>query len=332
MSFSRPVIALTCGDPAGIGPEIIIKSLLSGSDGFIPVIYGKREVFQSISRHALKLYEASSIDDVLSAYIAGSIPIIDPLPDMQGEFMPGEPTLDGSRLAMEAVTRAAHDALAGRVDAVVTAPIYKKGIQAAGYTCHGHTDYLAGISGTTEYAMMLTGGGLNVVLVTIHIPLTQVVNQLNQDAIVRTLRITHDGLQLFGYKAPRIALCGLNPHAGEEGMLGTEEQTILEPAVAQARHEGINVTGIFPADTVFWDALHGAADVVVALYHDQGLIPVKLLAFDSGVNCTLGLPFVRTSPDHGTAFNIAGQNRANANSFSAAIKTALKICKNRHND
>ncbi|MEW6534266.1 MAG: 4-hydroxythreonine-4-phosphate dehydrogenase PdxA [Candidatus Auribacterota bacterium] len=329
MFTSRPVIGLTIGDPAGIGPEVILKSLRDCKLNFDPLLIGHTEIFQlynGLCGLDWSFREVSSISEISAISNSRTLPVYSLTPKREIKFQPGKPNTDGAALAMEAVATAVSLAKKKEIHAIVTAPIYKKGIQQAGYIFNGHTDYIAHLTGTDDYAMMLTGEGLSVVLVTIHIPFRQIRDQLTVESVVRTLRITHNGFRQFGLSSPRIALCGLNPHAGEEGMLGDEEITILQPAVAQARAENINVTGIFPPDTVFWDTVHGAADVVVALYHDQGLIPLKLLAFDKGVNCTLGLPIVRTSPDHGTAFGIAGKNQANPASFTEAIKLALKMC------
>jgi 4-hydroxythreonine-4-phosphate dehydrogenase len=217
------------------------------------------------------------------------------------------------------------------VDAVVTAPIAKESWKLAGYGYPGHTELFAQRTGSRRYAMMFTGGPLKVVLATVHIPLMGIWNRLNIGAVFQPIELMHQTLvEWFDTPRPRIAVCGLNPHASEHGQFGDEEERIIAPAILMARDQGIDVTGPHPPDTVFLKARDGHFDAVVALYHDQGLIPVKLLAFDQAVNCTIGLPIVRTSPDHGTAFDIVGRNRANPGSMRAAIELAIDLSVKRH--
>ncbi|HDL63859.1 MAG TPA: 4-hydroxythreonine-4-phosphate dehydrogenase PdxA [Proteobacteria bacterium] len=213
----------------------------------------------------------------------------------------------------------------GEVSALITGPINKEGIHRAGYKFQGHTDYLAYLTGTDNYAMMLIGGDIRVVLVTVHIPLAEVSSSLNKEEIVRKIYLARDAMLRFGIGEPRIAVAGLNPHAGEGGAFGREELDIITPAVEECRGEGLLVQGPLPPDTLFYKMLQGEYDVAVVMYHDQGLIPLKMLAFDRGVNITLGLPFVRTSPDHGTAYDIAGQGKANPDSMIEAINTACLL-------
>lgn len=326
----KPILGISVGDPAGIGPEIILKSLVTRHRDFVPLLIGKLSIFQfynDLHKIGLSFYPISEVSQIGESE---KIPVLDIMPDEDIPFTPGIPSIPGARLAMEAVRTGAELALHSKTAALITAPIHKKGINDAGYRFHGHTDFLAAITNTEKYAMMLVGGGLRVVLVTIHIPFHQILAHLTVDAVYSTIEITHDGLTQFGIAHPRIALCGLNPHAGEEGLLGTEEITVLKPALERAKARGITVTGIYPPDTIYWEALGGACDVVIALYHDQGLIPIKALAFDKGVNVTLGLPVIRTSPDHGTAFAIAGKNSANPESFKEAIRVARNLVRLRH--
>jgi len=233
------------------------------------------------------------------------------------------------RLAANAVAYldlAIDDALSSRIDAVVTAPINKAALRRAGFRLDGHTGYLAQKSGVTDYAMMFVGGGLKVVLVTVHIALAAVSDRITESAVLEKIRLTDRHLRRwFGMDSPRIAVCGLNPHAGEEGMFGEEESQRMLPAIRTAQSEGIAVSGPYPADTVFNRCKNGEFDVVIAMYHDQGLLPVKLLAFNEGVNITIGLAFVRTSPDHGTAYDIAGKGVAHPGSMIAAILLAAEI-------
>jgi len=323
------IIGITTGDPAGVGPEIILKSILNlkvSGFNFTPVLFGSIEIFEfyrDICGLNIRFECITKIEQIESRE---KIYVMDTVLRSDITVKPSKPDIDGSKLAIESIRRAVDCAMESKIHAVVTAPIYKKGINQAGCNFHGHTGFLAHLTGARNYAMMLAGGGLKVVLATIHIPLREVFDKLSADRIYETIKITHDGLEQFGIRKPRIAVCGLNPHAGEEGLLGNEENEIIRPAVDRAVSQGIGVTGIFPADTVFWDSLQGKSDAVVAMYHDQGLIPIKTLAFDSGINITLGLPIIRTSPDHGTAFNIAGKNIANPASMESAIKFAVEFC------
>jgi 4-hydroxythreonine-4-phosphate dehydrogenase len=233
------------------------------------------------------------------------------------------------RTAANAVTyidRATADAISRRIDGMVTAPINKASLRRAGFPLEGHTDYLAEKSAVSDYAMMFVGGGLRVVLMTVHVALRAVPERITEAAILQRIRLTNRTLKKwFGVAKPRIALCGLNPHAGEEGMFGEEERERMLPALRTAQEEHIGVSGPYPADTVFNRCRNGEFDVVIAMYHDQGLLPVKLLAFEEGVNITIGLPFVRTSPDHGTAYDIAGKGIAHPGSMTAAILLAADI-------
>jgi len=228
--------------------------------------------------------------------------------------------------AVAYIDRATTDALSSRIDAVVTAPINKACLRRAGFPLDGHTNYLAQKSGVSDYAMMFVGGGLRVVLMTVHISLSAVPGSITEPATLAKIRLTHRHLRTwFGIEEPSIAVCGLNPHAGEQGMFGKEESESLLPAIRKAQADGIAVSGPYPADTVFNRCRDGEFDVVIAMYHDQGLLPVKLLAFHEGVNITIGLPFVRTSPDHGTAYDIAGKGVAHPGSMTFAILLAAEI-------
>jgi 4-hydroxythreonine-4-phosphate dehydrogenase len=229
------------------------------------------------------------------------------------------------------IEEAARSVLRGSVDAIATAPISKEHLNLGGYKYPGHTEFLAHLSRVNEVRMMMAGPSLKVVLVTIHEPLALVAKKLSTAGILKTIEITHDFLKgRFGIKKSRIAVAALNPHAGESGMFGAEEKRVILPAVRQAQANGWNVSGPYPADTVYYRAVKGEFDCVVSMYHDQGLIPLKLLHFDEAVNITLGLPFVRTSADHGTAFDIAGKNIADASSMIAAIVTAAKLVRGPH--
>jgi 4-hydroxythreonine-4-phosphate dehydrogenase len=283
-----PRVAITVGDPAGIGPEIAAKAAADPRvlERCSPVIYA-------------------------------------PPPGVQVSV--GMVSAEAGRAAYDLVVRAVEDARAGRVDAVATAPISKLAFARAGLPWKGHTDLLAHLCGVTRVAMMFHAPRLRVVLATVHVPLAEVPRLLTRALVLDTLRLTAESLPRFGVRTPRLALAGLNPHAGESGLLGVEDEMVLTPAVADARDEGLTVTGPVPADTVFVRAVGGEFDAVVACYHDQGLIPVKLLAFGESVNVTLGLPIVRTSVDHGTAFDIAGRGVADAGSLVAAVRLAAQL-------
>jgi 4-hydroxythreonine-4-phosphate dehydrogenase len=227
--------------------------------------------------------------------------------------------------AVDWVVQGARRCLAGELDALVTAPLSKQLLRDAGYRFAGHTELLAHLSGTKKFAMMLVGGPLRVALVTIHVPLARVPRLLSAAKILNVIELSHQACRQFGIRRPKIGVAGLNPHAGEDGLLGGEERRLIAPAVRRAVRKGLDVTGPWPADTLFHQAYHGRFDAVVAMYHDQGLAPLKMIAFDTGVNLTLGLPFVRTSPDHGTAFDIAGKGKARPDSMIAAINLAARL-------
>jgi len=309
-------IAISLGDPAGIGPEVVARALAERPDADVRV-FGDAGV---LARAAVAVGVAAPSPARVRAVTNLAA----------GEVTPGRPN-DVSGLAQLAYLRAATDAaLAGEVAALVTAPISKEWIARAGFTFPGHTEYLAARAGVREFAMMLAGPVLRVTVATTHVPLKDVPRLLTADGIASTIWLTAEGLaRRFGIAQPRVAVAGLNPHAGEAGRFGDEENRLVRPAVDKARARlaaaGLRATidGPLVPDSVFRQAAHGEFDAVVALYHDQGLIPLKLLHFDDGVNITLGLPFVRTSPDHGTAYDIAGQGKARAQSFLAALDLAI---------
>jgi len=288
---SLPVIAVTVGDPSGIGPEIAANASADRRVKAVcrPVLYGPTTV------------------EELAAYPVGVV------------------NADAGQRAYDEVVRAVADCRAGRVDAVATAPINKAAFAAAGLPWRGHTDLLAHLCGVGDAVMMFWSDTLRVVLATVHIPLAEVPRALTSDRMQRTIGVTAASLPKFGITNPRIAVAGLNPHAGEDGLLGREELEQIGPAIQAARATGIDVAGPFPADTIFVRASRGEFDAVIACYHDQGLIPVKLLAFGTAVNVTLGLPIIRTSVDHGTAFDIARQGKADEGSMVEAILLAARL-------
>jgi 4-hydroxythreonine-4-phosphate dehydrogenase len=289
--MSLPVIAVTVGDPSGVGPEIAVKAVRDPHvvGACRPVIYGP---------HA---------------------------PDELEPFPAGEVSPASARAAYDAIVAATEDARAGRVAGVATGPINKEAFAKAGYPWKGHTDLLAHLCGVPKVAMMFWSDRLRVVLATVHIPLVEVSKALTTESVLETIRLTAASMPRFGFTAPSLGVAGINPHAGEHGLLGREDQDVLVPAVWRAREEGIDVRGPFPADTLFVRAARGEFDVVVAAYHDQGLVPVKLLAFGRAVNVTLGLPIVRTSVDHGTAFDIARRGIADEGSLVEAILLAARL-------
>ena len=286
-----PIIAVTVGDPSGIGPEIATKAARNAKVTAVcqPKLYGP--------------YEESA----LASFPAGAV------------------DARSGRAAYDAIVSAVADAKSGAVAAITTAPINKAAFAAAGLPWRGHTDLLAHLCGVEDAVMMFWSEKIRVVLATVHVALRDVPQALTKDALVRTIAVTGKSMPRFGIASPRIAVAGLNPHAGEEGLLGSEDRDVIAPAVATARTEGWRVEGPFPADTLFVRAARGEFDVVVAAYHDQGLVPVKLLAFGSAVNVTLGLPIIRTSVDHGTAFDIARKGVADESSLIEAILLAARL-------
>lgn len=310
------------GDAAGIGPEIIIKLFNQGLS-HPAVVYGDvATLIQCAADLGVKLpiQSIQSPADLPPSGI-GVINRWQPLPPISyGAVHP----LAG-RGAYEYLCHAIDDALEHRIRAIVTAPLHKDAMKAGGIDAPGHTEILAERTNTRDFAMMLSNPELRVMLATIHIPLSQVSSQLTIQKELRVIRLAHQACVHAGISQPRIAVAGLNPHAGENGRFGVEEMHIIEPAIALARTEGIHATGPWPGDTIFMRARRGEFDIVVAQYHDQGLIPVKYLGVEEGVNTTIGLPFIRTSVDHGTAFDIAGKGIANPRSLEVAFKTALEM-------
>lgn len=309
-------LALTAGDPAGIGPEVVLKAVSAEKRPEAELaVYGPADVLEERARRF-----------GLAWPVAG-VRVVDTGP--AGEVVLGRASPAGGRVAAAAVLAAAGDAMAGRVDALVTAPLNKESLAAAGHPWPGHTEMLAEAAGSTDVAMLFVGGGLRVALVTIHQSLRSVPDAVRADEVLRVVRLVHRELPALGAATRRIALCGLNPHAGEGGLFGREEIDVLAPAIARLRGEGIDVAGPFPADSLFVRALRGEFDAVIAQYHDQGLIPVKLVSFGHAVNVTLGLPFVRTSVDHGTGFDIVAAGTADAGSLLAAMDLAATLVENR---
>lgn len=326
---SMQPVGITLGDAAGIGPEIIVKLFQQGLP-WPAVVYGDagalwRAVKQLGLENQLCIEPLERVQDYIPGDITRHIPVINRWQPLPNDLPLGQIHASAGRAAYEYVCHATDDALAGHLRAVVTAPLHKEALQAAGITQPGHTEILAERSGAPYVAMMLANQELRVILVTIHIPLAEVSTRLSVETELTTIRLAHQACRKAGISSPRIAVAGVNPHAGEHGKFGREELDIIEPAIQQAQQEGLLVTGPWPGDTIFMRARRGEFDIVVAQYHDQGLIPVKYLGVDEGVNVTVGLPFVRTSVDHGTAFDIAGHNKADPGSLQAAFTMALSL-------
>lgn len=320
-------VGFTMGDAAGIGPEIIAKTFAAGLQG-PALVYGDAGIMQStLSR--LGLGTRLRVEIVSGPEACPHDPSIIPVLNRWQELPPGlamgEVNAAAGRGAYEYLCHAIDDAMAQRIRAIVTAPLNKKAMQLGGVDYPGHTEILAERSGTQRYGMMLANPELRILLVTIHVPLTAVPGLITFQAELDTIRLAHLACRQAGLQHPRIAVAGLNPHAGEDGRFGREEIETIGPAIEAARAEGLDASGPWPGDTVFMRARMGEFDIVVAQYHDQGLIPVKYLGVEQGVNVTVGLPFVRTSVDHGTAYSIAGRGIADPSSLRAAYETALAM-------
>lgn len=325
--LNLPIIVITMGDPCGVGPEIIIKALQSPEVAKIcvPLVIGDRSALEralSVCGSDLKIREVTAAEDA-RAIPEDTIPLLALSHLTETDMVYGAPTAAAGDAVYRYIRHAAHLCLEGQVAAMATAPISKEAMHRAGHDYPGHTELLAELCETDNFVMMLAGDLLRVSLVTIHEALSDVPRLVTFDQVLKTIRITADGVaRLTGKGSPKLAVLALNPHCGEGGKFGTEEMEIIGPAIESARREGINARGPLSADTLFYFAQQGGYDGVVAMYHDQGLIPFKMLHFDEGVNITLGLPIVRTSVDHGTAYNLAGTGKASEKSLLAAIRMA----------
>ena len=339
LSHDRLPMALSMGDPAGVGPEIILKAFAGhAADMHAVCVIGNLAVMQhhlaQLSAHlpsAIQCHEVLTPVDALRVP-TGHVPVINVTPDADIET--GKVSAAAGRMAADAVTWAARAVLRSEFNALVTAPLHKKALSLAGVAYPGHTEMLQALAAEhlglpvadLPVRMMLSSPGLRVVLVSIHVSLRQAIDAVTTANVLQTLQIIHRSWPALHGRHPRIWVAGLNPHAGEEGLFGLEEIQVIAPAIALANTQGLQVSGPFPPDTVYMQAHQAsgadAPDVVLAMYHDQGLIPVKFWGIEHGVNQTLGLPFVRTSPDHGTAFDIAGQGLADPSSLLAAVRAA----------
>ena len=325
-------IGISLGDITGIGPEVTLKALSveASADGTRYLLIGDAEHARRLNEQlGLKL----SLEDYAGKDKPGRIFLCHPLPDaLPADLLEGSPA--AARAAVAWVREGAERCLRDELDALVTAPVNKEAIVRSGHAFIGQTEYLSQLAGTDRTAMILLGQDdrgrwLRVALATTHLPLKLVSEHLTQSKVEMVIELTAQACRDLGLPRAHVAVCGLNPHAGEGGEMGTEEQTTIRPAVQAARGRQIDVVGPLSADALFYHALRGDYDAVVAMYHDQGLVPLKMIGFENGVNWTLGLPFIRTSPDHGTAYDIAGQGRANPSSMLAALRLAKQLAKSR---
>jgi 4-hydroxythreonine-4-phosphate dehydrogenase len=330
-----PKIGITMGDPTGIGPEIIVKALSMKEPFQVcrPIVFGDREV---LSR-AIQMQRLSTTLKIIEeipedGYLPGKIFLLRLSQLEVNSLRFGQPDRACGEAMVKYIEEAVKWVRGGRLDAITTCPINKQAMNAAGYHFPGHTELLAHLVQTSPVAMMFLGSRWKVVLVTTHLPLKDVSKWITANLILSTVRLAHEGMKkYFGIPHPKMAVLGLNPHCGEEGLLGEEERREILPAIAEAKSLGMDVKGPFPADSFFNLSGHYAFDVVISMYHDQGLIPIKMFDFKEAVNFTLGLPFIRTSVDHGTAYDIAGKGSADPSNLINAILTASNLMKSKRN-
>ncbi|MDE3000169.1 MAG: 4-hydroxythreonine-4-phosphate dehydrogenase PdxA [Gemmatimonadota bacterium] len=324
----RPMLGITMGDVCGIGPEVIVKALSHRNVYAFcrPLVIGDAGVLSASLPHSSRRLEVRSVDGPESGeYRFGRIDIWAPIDVDLARIETGRVCPEAGRAAVEWVVRAADLAAAGRIDGIVTAPLNKEAMNRAGFPFAGHTELLADRLGVADVRLMLASDRLNVAHVTGHVALEQVPGRLTEAQVFDTIRLLYNALEDMGRPDPGIAVCGLNPHAGEAGILGREDAELIRPAVQVANAEGMRAAGPLPADTVFLKAYNGDFDGVVAMYHDQGHAPVKLVAFHDAVNVTLGLPIVRVSVDHGTAFDIAGKGVANEANMLSTLRMGARL-------
>ena len=329
---NRPLLGITMGDPAGIGPEVIAKALARPLVRRVcrPLVIGSPEVLaKTVCAYKVPVkVRRVALPDCTA--LAGVVPVLDPLQEPLGDFPSGRVSQETGMAQALYIKEAVRLALEGTIAGIVTAPINKAAINLAGHPYPGHTEMLADLTGAKEVGMMIVGGPLRFMFTTTHAAIKDVPGLLTPERVERTIRLCHKGLTtLFGIKQPRIAVAALNPHAGEGGLFGTEERTAIGPGIARAHALGFPAVGPFPADTLIGQAARGKYDAVVAMYHDQGLIPLKLAAFGKAVNITVGLPIIRTSVDHGTAYDIVGRGIADAGSLIEAIRLAALFASKR---
>ena len=310
------IIGISIGDVNGIGVEVILKALQSKKwpDDVSFQIIGCKKIVEEQSKY-LEIDIPKKVDFINVG---------------KANWQPGELKIDASHLAFNAINYGIENCLSNKIDALVTSPIAKSGFKLAEINFPGHTEILGKKTNSSNFGMMLIGGGLRVMLVTRHIPLSEVVKNITNKKIEDAIYLTKTGLEWLGISNAKIGVCGLNPHAGDEGALGKEEIEIINPVIQSFQNKKINISRAVSADTIFFDAKNGKYDCVIAMYHDQGLGPLKTIGFDEGVNLTLGLPMIRTSPDHGTAFNLAGKNQASSLSMEKAIELAIELARKKN--
>jgi len=320
----KPRLAITIGDVNGIGPEIIVKTFENPEilERCRPVIIGSVAALERYAQHGDLVAHSTRVSETDLSSPPGQISILEPSGSPIPDVAPGELSADAGRFAFECVELAVRFAIAGQVDAIVTCPVSKVAVNMGGYPYAGHTEFLAKLCDCADYRMMLVADNLRAVHVTTHLALRDAVEQVTTARVAGTIRLAHQALERLGVDNPRIAVAGLNPHAGEGTLFGREEQDEIVPAIESARADAMDVSGPVPPDTVFVQMANGKFDVVVAMYHDQGHIALKLAAFNRTVNITLGLPIIRTSVGHGTAFDIAGKGVADPSSLTEAVKLA----------
>ena len=330
---SRPLLALTMGDPAGIGPEIIVKALTQPSIWRMcrPFVVGSLPIMKRTATSlnipmtpvTIRGHEDSRETNIFKR---GTLPIFDPFVSPLKRFRQGEPSVISGAAAVQCIETAVEWARMGCAQGIVTAPINKKAIRLAGHAYPGHTEMLGSLTGSKEVGMMILGGPLKILFATTHLAIRDLSLAITKERVLRAIRIAHQGLRVFfNIRQPRIGVAGLNPHAGESGLFGQEEAKVIAPAIKQARASRIRCSGPHPADTLFGKAMRGEYDGIVAMYHDQGLVALKTVAFGHCVNLTLGLPFIRTSVDHGTAYDIVGKGKADPSSLIEAISLAARL-------
>lgn len=324
----KPVLGITMGDAAGIGAEIIVKSLADKHLYEIaqPVVIGDKKMMQralDLLQSPLKINVVTNLDNLNAKY--GTIDLVD-LDNVPADLPYSQVDPRAGKAAYEYVEKAVQYAMANKIQAVVTAPLNKEALHAGGKMFPGHTEILAQLSGTKDYSMMLVSEKLRVIHVTTHVQLRKACDLVKKERVLTVIKLADENAKMLGFKQPRVAVAGLNPHSGENGMFGDEDRKEIVPAVEAAKQLGINASGPIPPDTVFYRAANlNEFDIVVVMYHDQGHIPIKLLGFDTGVNVTVGLPFIRTSVDHGTAFPIAGKGIADSKSMTESLYLAAQM-------
>jgi 4-hydroxythreonine-4-phosphate dehydrogenase len=332
-AIERPILAITMGDAAGCGPEIIVKALTDENvyNKCRPLVFGDANRIKLAAEILKSSLKVASISDIQKgSYQPGVIDVLD-FANIPHDLPFGEVDGRSGHAAYTYIQSAIEKAMENKVDAVVTAPINKEALHKGGHHFPGHTEIFAQLSNTKDYAMMLSGDALRVIHVTTHVSMREAADLIKKERVLRIIRLADRTLRLLGLEQPRIAVAGFNAHAGENGLFGREDIDEIVPAVTEAQQEGIAATGPVPPDTVFFRTVSRKEfDIVVVMYHDQGHIPLKLLGFDNGINVTVGLPFLRTSVDHGTAFDIAGKGIADGSSMTAAIDFAARLAKGAH--